>query len=213
MDINIKKTVNEKIEEYEDEEDDKKKKLRISIPLILLVLLLLLPTSIGIYAIKGKNSPLLQGQTSGVGEEISIEDYTDDPIPSNEDDDEVKNSPNKKDAEQQEEEKEKNDEKEQETLKENVNKEETKKDVPKEPEPEKKEEEVKQNEEVKQETSEGNNQQAGQTLTHTVKSGETLYRIAMHYYKSQDGIEKIKAANGLTSNEINVGQTLNIPQP
>ena len=47
--------------------------------------------------------------------------------------------------------------------------------------------------------------------THVVQPGETLYRIAMNYYKSPDAVEDIKAANGLSSNEISTGQTLVLP--
>ncbi|AGK54738.1 LysM peptidoglycan-binding domain-containing protein [Bacillus sp. 1NLA3E] len=46
---------------------------------------------------------------------------------------------------------------------------------------------------------------------HTVKTGETLYRIAMNYYHSQSGIEIIKQANHMNNNEIHVGQVLKIP--
>lgn len=50
--------------------------------------------------------------------------------------------------------------------------------------------------------------------THTVQSGETLYRIAVNTYGgagASAGVEKIKAANGLSSNEITVGSTLVLP--
>lgn len=47
--------------------------------------------------------------------------------------------------------------------------------------------------------------------THKVANGETLYRISVNYYGSDVGVEKIKSANGLSSNEIMVGQTLTIP--
>lgn len=47
--------------------------------------------------------------------------------------------------------------------------------------------------------------------THVVAPGETLFRIAMNYYGSPDGVETIKSANGLSSNEISAGQTLRIP--
>jgi LysM repeat protein len=47
--------------------------------------------------------------------------------------------------------------------------------------------------------------------THTVQPGETLYRIAMKYYQSKDGIEIIREANGLPNNNIHVGQVLKIP--
>lgn len=62
---------------------------------------------------------------------------------------------------------------------------------------------------------EGSSQENGTTQSimkyHTVKPGETLFRIAMMYYKSQDGIEKIREANGIIDNEIKVGQALKIP--
>ncbi|HEX5564525.1 MAG TPA: LysM peptidoglycan-binding domain-containing protein, partial [Sporosarcina sp.] len=47
--------------------------------------------------------------------------------------------------------------------------------------------------------------------THIVAANETLYRIAMNYYGSDAGIEKIKKANGLSSNDIMAGQKLIIP--
>lgn len=46
---------------------------------------------------------------------------------------------------------------------------------------------------------------------HKVQRGETIFRLAMKYYKSQSGIDIIKKANSLPSNEITVGQTLTIP--
>lgn len=50
--------------------------------------------------------------------------------------------------------------------------------------------------------------------SHTVQAGETLYRIAVNNYGAAGasaGVEKIKQANGLPSNEISVGQTLVLP--
>uniref|UniRef100_UPI000B0864C4 LysM peptidoglycan-binding domain-containing protein n=1 Tax=Sporosarcina koreensis TaxID=334735 RepID=UPI000B0864C4 len=47
--------------------------------------------------------------------------------------------------------------------------------------------------------------------THIVAPNETLYRISMNYYGSDAGIEKIKKANGLSSNNIMTGQKLIIP--
>lgn len=55
--------------------------------------------------------------------------------------------------------------------------------------------------------------QEGKTTTHTVQQGETLFRISMKYYNSQAGIEKIRQANGISGNDINVGQVLKIPLP
>lgn len=48
-------------------------------------------------------------------------------------------------------------------------------------------------------------------IYHTVQPKETLYRIAKKYYHSPEGIETIKKANSLKSNEIKVGQKLTIP--
>lgn len=48
-------------------------------------------------------------------------------------------------------------------------------------------------------------------IYHKVQPNETLFRIAMNYYKSQDGIEIIRNANGIIENEIQVGQVLKIP--
>ena len=47
--------------------------------------------------------------------------------------------------------------------------------------------------------------------THTVAAGETIYSISVTHYQSGSGVDKIKQANGLTSNEIYVGQVLLIP--
>jgi len=47
--------------------------------------------------------------------------------------------------------------------------------------------------------------------THTVGSNENLYRISLKYYGNGESVEKIKSANGLSSNEIRVGQRLIIP--
>jgi len=47
--------------------------------------------------------------------------------------------------------------------------------------------------------------------THIVKENETLYRIAVNYYKDPNAVEKIKAANGLSSNDISAGQKLILP--
>lgn len=69
------------------------------------------------------------------------------------------------------------------------------------------------------ETKTENRQSAAAPLTvhekdivyHKVKRGETIYKISMKYYRSKAGIEMIKAANDLTSNEILTGQVLTIP--
>ncbi|MFJ5715698.1 LysM peptidoglycan-binding domain-containing protein [Neobacillus sp. NPDC093127] len=46
---------------------------------------------------------------------------------------------------------------------------------------------------------------------HTVQPQETLYKLAKKYYNSAKGIEIIKKANNLTSDQIQVGQVLKIP--
>jgi LysM repeat protein len=61
------------------------------------------------------------------------------------------------------------------------------------------------------------NEEAGTTTTtnlvyHTVQPKETLFAIAMKYYQSQSGIERIQAANNLNGIEIMVGQVLKIPK-
>ncbi|MGC9268213.1 LysM peptidoglycan-binding domain-containing protein, partial [Listeria ivanovii] len=51
--------------------------------------------------------------------------------------------------------------------------------------------------------------------SHTVQAGETLYGIARSAYGSAGaaaGVEKIKQANGLGSNDVPVGTVLTIPQ-
>lgn len=45
---------------------------------------------------------------------------------------------------------------------------------------------------------------------HTVAKGETLYRIALKYYPSGDGIAKIKAANNMNTDQVQLGQSLKI---
>ncbi len=57
-------------------------------------------------------------------------------------------------------------------------------------------------EQPKQETS---------SKTHIVKENETLYRIAINYYNDPNAVEKIKSANGLSSNAIAAGQKLILP--
>lgn len=47
--------------------------------------------------------------------------------------------------------------------------------------------------------------------THTVAAGETIYSISVTHYQSGKGVDKIKQVNGLTTNEIYVGQVLIIP--
>lgn len=48
--------------------------------------------------------------------------------------------------------------------------------------------------------------------THVVQPGENLYRIALKYFPSGNGVELIKSANNLPSDSISSGQTLIIPK-
>ncbi|MCM8768973.1 MAG: peptidoglycan DD-metalloendopeptidase family protein [Candidatus Omnitrophica bacterium] len=54
-------------------------------------------------------------------------------------------------------------------------------------------------------------------VQHTVKSGETLFRIALYYYETSStsetlfAVERIKQANGLSSDVISPGQKLFVP--
>ncbi|WP_102274718.1 LysM peptidoglycan-binding domain-containing protein [Cytobacillus massiliigabonensis] len=75
-----------------------------------------------------------------------------------------------------------------------------------------KEAENKANQEKQKEKEEQEQDKDAAVIYHTVKSNETLYRIAMNYYKSQSGIEIIRQANNLNGNEIRVGQVLKIPK-
>ena len=50
-----------------------------------------------------------------------------------------------------------------------------------------------------------------EVIQHVVQSNENLFRIALKYYSSADGVEIIKQYNGLKSNDILTGQVLNIP--
>lgn len=47
--------------------------------------------------------------------------------------------------------------------------------------------------------------------THVVQTGDTLYSIAMKYYKDPSAVDKIVRANGIVNNNITVGSTLILP--
>lgn len=49
-------------------------------------------------------------------------------------------------------------------------------------------------------------------IEHIVGEEETLYRIAMKYFKSPSGVEIIQKHNGLTGTNIRAGQVLKIPK-
>lgn len=50
-----------------------------------------------------------------------------------------------------------------------------------------------------------------QSKSHTVQPGDTLYSIAMKYYGDPGAVEKIRVANGLSSDSIPSGKTLVLP--
>jgi LysM repeat protein len=62
-----------------------------------------------------------------------------------------------------------------------------------------------------QQTSQKKDEEQNKIIYHTVQPQETLYRIAMKYYHSNSGIEKIKQANHLSNNNIETGKVLKIP--
>ena len=59
--------------------------------------------------------------------------------------------------------------------------------------------------------SSSSNKSTGKTVIYTVKSGDTLYKIASQY--SGVSADDIKKANGLKSDAIRAGQKLTIPIP
>ncbi|EHD1636275.1 LysM peptidoglycan-binding domain-containing protein [Listeria monocytogenes] len=66
---------------------------------------------------------------------------------------------------------------------------------------------------AQQKANESTQKKAGES--HTVKAGDTLYSIARSAYGQAGaaaGVEKIKQANGLGSNNVPVGTVLTIPQ-
>ncbi|MBM7694729.1 LysM repeat protein [Peribacillus deserti] len=74
--------------------------------------------------------------------------------------------------------------------------------------PDKKEIQV---EEAPQEPLDKNQNNEYRVVYHTVQPKETVFRISMKYYNSQDGIALIREWNGLSGNEISAGQKLKIP--
>jgi len=54
---------------------------------------------------------------------------------------------------------------------------------------------------------------AAKASTHTVKENENLYRIALNHYGdgSEATLAKIRAANGMSSNTVMVGQVIKLP--
>ncbi|MBY0096517.1 LysM peptidoglycan-binding domain-containing protein [Mesobacillus maritimus] len=65
-----------------------------------------------------------------------------------------------------------------------------------------------------QEISEPNSEEATtdeKIVYHTVKEGDNLFRISLAYYNSQHGMERIRQANNLQGDEVQLGQVLKIP--
>ncbi|OAK75818.1 LysM peptidoglycan-binding domain-containing protein [Lederbergia galactosidilytica] len=207
-----------------EEKNETQKKRKISIPFVLVIILLLMPVVVMIYANKDKIS--IAKTTSGhSGEEILFEEASDTTIHSVVSDESSEKKTNQEDEEDQKEKsgntEEKNEPKDKETDKsEQQSKEKVKKDENKQDEEIKNKENKetsppkKEPEKEKQESTQDQPpvQNEGGEVYHTVQPGETLFRIAMNYYQSQEGIEKIRQANGLSGNEISVGQKLRIPQ-
>lgn len=51
----------------------------------------------------------------------------------------------------------------------------------------------------------------GEDVIYTVKPGDSLFSIAVQFYNSNEGLQKIKDANGIIGNQIYAGQKLRIP--
>ena len=171
------------------------KRFRISIPSLLLILLLLLPISILYYFLAKDEKPGTIQATQTSGEEISFEESTEKSEPEPIQKEDTANAEVKEEPKQQEAPADVTPDAE------DTNKEETHTPKPAQEAPERQPEEN---------SAEAEN---GKWVYHTVQPGETLYRIAMKYYKSQSGIEKIREANGIQGNEISSGQTLKVPLP
>jgi LysM repeat protein len=64
------------------------------------------------------------------------------------------------------------------------------------------------------EANETNEQEEKESITYTVKPGETLFSIAKKYYDPvREGIKKIQEANGLKDSNIKANMILIIPEP
>lgn len=175
-----------------------KSNAKISVPLILLLLLLLLPVAILSFIHLG-DKPNAERVDSSSGEEVLFE--TDETNSPKENENNVKEKDRKQETEK----------------KENVT---HQKKISSNEGPKRKsqpKEEVKKEKQKEEAPPEKNNENTEQGqdgfIYHQVQPGETLFRIAMKYYSSQQGVDRIKQANGLSSNEISAGQTLKIPKP
>lgn len=201
----------------------KKKRMKVSIPLVLLLILLMLP--IIILSIINNGDRSKANLVSSSGEEVSFE--TEDSVTEADSQTEGQKEKNVEESSvEQESKSEKKEDKSDKKEKESEKKEDKSENKEKKSEmkdnnnkdQEKKEEAVKtqetqaanENSEMEKQAEQGNEEKV---TYHTVQQGENLFRIALKYYSSQEGVEKIRQANGLAGNEISVGQTLKIPLP
>ncbi|MGE6258870.1 LysM peptidoglycan-binding domain-containing protein [Heyndrickxia sporothermodurans] len=198
----------------------KKKKKKIKFPLlrVLLIFFILLPfVSLFIYSEYFNKTFLSLPKEKATGEQISFETSTS----GNEDSEKVvsKKKENEKDPLVKEEKVEKK------TV--NTKKKKEKGSTPKKEEPKK--EKVENKGSVNESTTsnsttnksttnnsttnEDNSSRQQKVIYHTVQPKETLFSIAMKYYHSQAGIDKIKQFNNITNDGIMVGQVLQIHLP
>lgn len=193
---------------------NKKKKIKIPIISLLAFLFILLPVAL-LLILNGKDiSNLLSTEnTSGVFENVNIQKgyspnnkTTPDDSDNNQDELVIEsNSTVKKEEIPADKFKEKADE--------NVKEKEKKKEAEKQKEQkeEKQRSEKKVENEPKQKEEESSQTNPNEKIVyHTVAKGENLYRIALKYYPNGDGMGKIKAANNMTTDQVQLGQTLKI---
>ncbi|MCM2980970.1 peptidoglycan-binding protein [Niallia circulans] len=199
---------------------NKKKKLKIPIISLLAFLFILLPVAV-LLVLNGKDiSNLLSTEnTSGVFENVNIQKgyspnnkTTPDDSDNNQDElvivsnstvkkeEEIPEDNLKEKAEEKAEEKEKEAEKQKEQKEQKEQKQRSEKKIDKE---------QKQKQKEKEENSSQTNPNE-KIVYHTVAKGENLYRIALKYYPNGDGMGKIKAANNMTTDQVQLGQTLKI---
>ena len=191
---------------------NKKKKIKIPVISLLAFLFILLPVTLLLInsLLNGKDfSNLLSTEsTTGLFENVNIQKENrmnnNDETPSDDKGDEQEDIVIESNSTVEEEEiatdniKENDIEQEEDKSKENkTDSEEPVNNVPKE--------EEKKTEEDTQQTN-----SKEKIVYHTVAKGENLYRIALKYYPSGNGMEKIKAANNMTSDQVQLGQTLKI---
>ncbi len=199
---------------------NKKKKIKIPVISLLAFLFILLPVTLLLInsLLNGKDfSNLLSTEsTTGLFENVNIQKENrmnnNDETPSDDKGDEQEDIGIESNSTVEEEEiatdniKENDIEQEEDKSKENkTDSEEPVNNVPKEEEKQQEKQEEKKTEEDTQQTN-----SKEKIVYHTVAKGENLYRIALKYYPSGNGMEKIKAANNMTSDQVQLGQTLKI---